>query len=100
MAANFQFEKRLERTKTIRKRRASQKKKGSKNQKRAYQKLARLDQKNVNQRTDYQWKVAQQLVRLADVIGHCFRRFEHHRHHRHIAIAAKIAAQRSASCST
>lgn len=65
---NPQFEKRLERTKTIRQRRASRKKKGSKNQKRAYQKLARLDQKIVNQRTDYQWKVANQLVRLADVI--------------------------------
>ncbi|WP_235620737.1 transposase [Halothece sp. PCC 7418] len=30
--------------------------------------MARLDQKIVNQRTDYQWKVAHQLVRLADVI--------------------------------
>ncbi|AFZ42898.1 transposase, IS605 OrfB family [Halothece sp. PCC 7418] len=66
--ANPQFEKRLERTKTIRQRRASRKKRGSKNQKKAYQKLARLDQKIVNQRTDYQWKVAHQLVRLADVI--------------------------------
>ncbi|PNW44562.1 UNVERIFIED_CONTAM: transposase, partial [Euhalothece sp. KZN 001] len=65
---NPQFEKRLERTKTIRQRRASRKKRGSKNQKKAYQKLARLDQKIVNQRTDYQWKVAHQLVRLADVI--------------------------------
>ena len=84
--ANPQFEKRLERTKTIRQRRASRKKRGadpagiqfpqergtafrgSKNQKKAYQELARLDQKIVNQRTDYQWKVAHQLVRLADVI--------------------------------
>ena len=66
--ANPQFEKRLERTKTIRQRRASRKKRGSKNQKKAYQKLARLDQKIVNQRTDYQWKVANHLARLADVI--------------------------------
>jgi len=66
--ANPQFEKLLERTKTIRQRRASRKKRSSKNQKRAYQKLARLEQKIVNQRTDYQWKAAYQLVRLADVI--------------------------------
>jgi putative transposase len=66
--ANPQFEKRLKRTKTIRQRRASRKKRGSKNQKKAYQELARLDQKIVNQRTDYQWKVANQLVRLSDVI--------------------------------
>jgi len=66
--ANPQFEKRLERTKTIRQRRASRKKRGSKNQKKAYQELARLDQKIVNQRTDYQWKVANQLVKLSDVI--------------------------------
>jgi putative transposase len=67
-SANPQFEKLLERTKTIRQRRASRKKRSSKNQKRAYQKLARLEQKIVNQRTDYQWKAAYQLVRLADVI--------------------------------
>lgn len=66
--ANPQFEKRLERTKTIRQRRASRKKRGSKNQKKAYQELARLDQKIVNQRTDYQWKIAHHLVGLADVI--------------------------------
>jgi putative transposase len=66
--ANPQFEKRLKRTKTIRQRRASRKKKGSKNQKKSYQKLARLDQRIVNQRTDYQWKVANYLTRLADVI--------------------------------
>lgn len=66
--ANPQFEKRLERTKTIRQRRASRKKRGSKNQKKAYQKIARLDQKIAGQRTDYQWKLAHQLTRLADVI--------------------------------
>jgi len=65
---NPQHEKQLERTKTIRARRASRKKRGSKNQKKAYQSLAKIDQKIVNQRTDYQWKVANKLVRLADVI--------------------------------
>jgi putative transposase len=65
---NPQFEKQLERNKTIRQRRASRKKKASKNQKKACQKLARIDQKIVNQRTNYQWKIANHLVRLAEVI--------------------------------
>ncbi len=65
---NPQFEKQLERTKAIRQRRCSSKKRGSKNQKRAYQRLAKIDQKIVNQRTDYQWKIAHHLTRLADVI--------------------------------
>ena len=50
--ANPQWEKQLERIKTIRQRRASRKKRGSNNQKRAYQKLASMDQKIVNQRED------------------------------------------------
>jgi len=66
--ANPQFEKQLEGTKTIRQRRASRKKKGSKNQKKAYQKLARIDQKIVNQRENYQWKIAHKLVRIAEVL--------------------------------
>lgn len=65
---NPNFEKELERIKTIRQRRASRKKRGSKNQKKAYHKLAKLDQKIVNQRTNYQWNIAHHLVRLADVI--------------------------------
>ncbi|MGK7956923.1 MAG: RNA-guided endonuclease InsQ/TnpB family protein [Crocosphaera sp.] len=65
---NPQFEKRLSKRKTIRQRRVSRKKKGSFNQKKAYAKLARIDQKIVNQREDYQWKTAHHLVRLADVI--------------------------------
>jgi putative transposase len=36
--------------------------------KKAYQKLARIDQKIVNQRTNYQWNIAHHLTRLADVI--------------------------------
>jgi putative transposase len=65
---NPNFEKQKERTKTIKQRRASRKKRGSKNQKKAYQKLARIDQKIVNQRTNYQWNIAHHLTRLADVI--------------------------------
>ncbi len=65
---NPQFEKRLSKRKTIRQRRASRKKRGSSNQKRAYAKLARLDQKIVNQREDHQWKTAHHLAGLADVI--------------------------------
>jgi putative transposase len=65
---NHQFEKQLARTKTIRQRRASHKKRGSKNQKKAYQRLAKIDQKIDNRRSDYQWKVAHYLTRLADVI--------------------------------
>jgi putative transposase len=65
---NPQFEKQLERTKTIRQLRASHKKRGSKNQKKAYQKLARIEQKIVNRRTNYQWGIAHHLTRLADVI--------------------------------
>lgn len=65
---NPQFEKRLERRKTIRQRRASRRRRGSNNQKVAYQQVARIDQKIVNQREDYQWKVGHHLVRLADVI--------------------------------
>jgi len=66
---NPQFEKRLEKRKALRQRRCSRKKRGSKNQRIAYQELARLDQKIVNQREDYQWKVSHRLVRIADVIA-------------------------------
>ncbi len=65
---NPQFEKRLSKRKTIRQRRASRKKKGSSNQRKAYSKLARIDQKIVNQREVHQWKIAHHLVRLGDVI--------------------------------
>ncbi len=65
---NPQFEKRLSKRKTIRQRRASRKKRGSSNQKKAYAKLAQIDQKIVNQREDCQWKIAHRLARLADVI--------------------------------
>jgi putative transposase len=61
---NPNFEKQKERTKTIRQCRASRKKRGSKNQKKAAQKLARLDQKIVNQRNNYQWNIAHHLTSL------------------------------------
>ncbi len=66
--ANPQYAKKLERTKAIRQRRASRKVKGSKNRAQAYQKLAKIDQKISNQRSDYHWKVANKLCRLADAV--------------------------------
>lgn len=65
---NPQYEKRLAKRKTLRQRRASRKRRGSNNQRQAFKELARLDQKIVNQREDYQWKVAHKLNRMADVI--------------------------------
>ena len=65
---NPQFEKQLEKTKGIRQGSASRKKRGSKNQKKAAQRLAKLEQKIVNQRNDYHWKIAHHLVKLAEVI--------------------------------
>ena len=65
---NPQFEKQLSKRKTLRQRRASRKKRGSQNQRKAFHELARLDQKIVNQREDYHWKVAHKLHRIADVI--------------------------------
>lgn len=65
---NPKFGKKLERRKSIRQRLASRKVKGSKNRAKAYQKLGKIDRKISNQRTDYQWKVANKLCRLGDVI--------------------------------
>lgn len=63
-----QFTKKLERRKRIRQRRASRKIKGSKNRAKAYFELGKIDHQINNQRTDYQWKVANKLCRLGDVI--------------------------------
>ena len=68
MITNPNFAKKLERRKRIGQRRASRKVKGSKNRAKAYAKLAKLNQKTSNQRTDYQWKVANKLCRLGDVV--------------------------------
>jgi len=66
--ANPQYAKQLERRKTIRQKRASRKIKGSRNRARAFQQLAKIDRKIANQRSDHQWKVANKLCRLGDVI--------------------------------
>lgn len=60
--------KKLERRKAIRQRRASRKIKSSRNRRLAYQQLAKIDYKIANQRADYQWKVANKLCRLGDVV--------------------------------
>ena len=65
---NPKFFKKYERRKAIRQRRASRKKKGSKNRAKAYQYLAKIDQKIVNERTDYHWKIANDLCRKAEVL--------------------------------
>lgn len=66
--ANPQYGKQSERRLAIRQRRASRTKKGSNNRKKAYQQVARVHNKVFNQRTDYQWKVANKLCRTTDVI--------------------------------
>lgn len=68
IVANPQYAKKLERTKAIRQRKASRKVKGSKNRRLANLRLAKIDQKISNQRSDYQWKVANKLCRLGDVV--------------------------------
>ena len=66
--SNPQFEKKLEKRKTLLQRRVSRKKRGSNNQRKALQKVARIDQKIVNQRENYQWNIAHKLNQSADVI--------------------------------
>jgi len=66
--ANPQYAKRVKRKIAIRQRRASRKVKGSKNRAKAYRELAKIDCKLANQRADYQWKVANKLCRLGDVV--------------------------------
>ena len=66
--ANPRFTKQVERRKRIRQRSAARKVKGSKNRKKAYLKLGRLDAKVANRRADYHWKIANKLCRLGDAI--------------------------------
>lgn len=68
MIANPRFGKQVERRKAIQQRRASRKVKGSNNRRKAYQRLARLEQCIEQQRTDYQWKIANRLNRQAQCI--------------------------------
>ncbi|MDJ0574153.1 MAG: transposase [Xenococcaceae cyanobacterium MO_234.B1] len=65
---NPKFFQKYERRKAIRQRRANRKKKGSKNRAKAYQYLAKIDQKIVNKRNDYHWKIANKLCRKAEVL--------------------------------
>ncbi len=65
---NPKFFQKYERRKAIRARQASRKKKGSKNRAKAYQYLAKIDQKIVNERSDYHWKIANQLCRKAEIL--------------------------------
>lgn len=65
---NPKFVQQNERRKSIRQRRASRKKKGSKNRSKAYQYLAKIDLKMTNQRQDYHWKIANKLCRQAEVL--------------------------------
>lgn len=60
--ANPRFYASFERKRNRLNRAATRKQKGSKKRPKAYQRLARLDQKIVNKRSDYQWKIAHQLV--------------------------------------
>lgn len=66
--SNPRFAQKVERRRKILHRRASRKKKGSAKRHNAYQRLARLENKIVNQRTDYQWKLANSLTRSADLL--------------------------------
>ncbi|OWY64959.1 transposase [cyanobacterium TDX16] len=65
---NPRFSKRVEKRRRRLHRAASRQKKGSKNRQKSYQQIGRLEQRVENQRNDYQWKVANRLVRQADCI--------------------------------
>lgn len=65
---NPRFAQKAERRRKILHRRASRKKKGSLHSRKAYLRLARLENKVANQRADHQWKLANKLTRLADLL--------------------------------
>ncbi|MDJ0744899.1 MAG: transposase [Xenococcaceae cyanobacterium MO_167.B27] len=65
---NPKFFQKYERRKAIRARQASRKKKGSKNRAKAYQYSAKIEQKIVNERNDYHWKIANELCRKAEIL--------------------------------
>jgi len=65
---NPRFGQKVERRRKILHRRANRKVKGSSKRRKAYQRLARLENTVVNQRSDHQWKVAKKLTRLADLV--------------------------------
>lgn len=68
LIANPQFSKQVERRRKLLQRRASRKVKGSKKRRKAYQRLALLEQQVERRRTDYHWKTAHKLVDSADCL--------------------------------
>ena len=68
VVSNPKFFQKYERIKNLRQRRASRKKKGSKNRAKAYQYLAKIEQKIDNKKTDYHWKIANHLCREAEIL--------------------------------
>lgn len=65
---NPRFGQKTERRRKILHRRATRKQKGSRKRRKAYQRLARLENKVANQRLDYQWKTAFKLVTSVDLL--------------------------------
>ena len=66
--ANPRFYKQMERKRSCLNRAASRKVLGSHSRRKTYQRLAKLEQKVANQREDYQWKIANNLVNQFDLI--------------------------------
>ena len=65
---NPRFGQKVERKRKILQRRASRKQKGSKKRRKVYQHLGQLENKFANKRSDYQWKLGNEVVRQADLI--------------------------------
>lgn len=66
--AGPRFAQKAERKRKILHRSASRKTIGSKNRRKAYHCMARLENRVTNKRSDYQWKLGNNLVRQADAI--------------------------------
>lgn len=65
---NPRFGQKTERRRRILHAKASRKVKGSSKRRKAYQRLARLENTVVNQRSDHQWKLAKKLTGMADLL--------------------------------
>lgn len=65
---NPKFSEQVNRKRRIRARRAARKQKGSKNRQKAHQSLAKLEQKVGDKRADFQWKTAQRIGKLGDLL--------------------------------
>ena len=65
---NPRFAQKVERKRKILHRSAARKKKGSLKRRKAYQRLARLENRITNKRSDHQWKLAKKLVKIADLV--------------------------------